>query len=248
GYQVERCQGAGCTTFAQFGTVSGTGTSYSDTGLSTGTSYSYRVRAIDAAGNLGPYSNTASASTPTAFSDDFNRADGSLGAGWADTSDGGLSISAQAVQGTSATAGDIRTAETYSSDQSSQTEVTSTQLSGGQWIGPTVRTQNGGQDTYLGIYFWNNGSQELRLYKRSAGTWTQLGNSYSCGPLPAGTKLKLIAVGSRISFQQDGVERLAVTDTSLTNGAPGIMTFGTAKADNWTAANTSSSDSQPPSV
>ena len=31
-----------------------------------------------------------------------------------------------------------------------------TQLSGGQWVGPAVRSQNGGQDTYLGIYFWNS--------------------------------------------------------------------------------------------
>ena len=34
GYRVERCQGAGCTTFAQVGTP--TGTSFSDTGLSGG--------------------------------------------------------------------------------------------------------------------------------------------------------------------------------------------------------------------
>ena len=86
-------------------------------------------------------------------------------------SDGGLSISSQAVLGSSATAGDIRTGEAYASDQSSQVEVTSTQLSGGQWIGAAVRMQNTGQDQYLGIYFWNNGSQQLRLYKRSAGTW-----------------------------------------------------------------------------
>jgi len=37
------------------------GTSFSDTGLSPNASYSYRVRATDAAGNLGPYSNVASA-------------------------------------------------------------------------------------------------------------------------------------------------------------------------------------------
>ena len=30
-----------------------------------------------------------------------------------------------------------------------------------------VRSQNGGQDTYLGIYFWNNGNPQLRLYKRT---------------------------------------------------------------------------------
>ena len=63
----------------------------------------------------------------------------------------------------------------FTSDQYSQVEVTSTELSGGQWIGPSVRTQNGGQNTYLGIYFWNSGSPQLRLYKRISGTWIQLG-------------------------------------------------------------------------
>ncbi len=61
GYLVERCQGSGCTAFAQIAAVNGT--SFNDTGLSVNTSYSYRVRATDAAGNLGPYSNVASAST-----------------------------------------------------------------------------------------------------------------------------------------------------------------------------------------
>ena len=150
-------------------------------------------------------------------------------------SDGGLSIVSQAVVGTAdAQAGDIRVAESYGSDQFSQIEVTSTQLSGGEWIGPTVRSQNGGQDTYLGIYFWNNGNPQLRLYKRTAGTFIQLGNSYNSGPLPAGTKLTLSAVGSTILFQQNGTTRIAATDTTLTGGAPGLMTFGAATADNWT--------------
>ena len=62
GYHIERCQGAGCTSFTEIGTS--TTTSYSDTSAAAGTSYSYRVRANDAAGNLGPYSNTATATTP----------------------------------------------------------------------------------------------------------------------------------------------------------------------------------------
>jgi chitodextrinase len=62
-YLIERCQGAGCTTFAQIGTS--TGTTYNDTGLTVGTSYSYRARATDAAGNLGAYSNVASTTIPT---------------------------------------------------------------------------------------------------------------------------------------------------------------------------------------
>src|SRR5437762_3296180 len=61
-YPVERCQGAGCTSFAPVGTAAGP--TYSDTGLAANTSYSYRVRATDAAGNPSGYSNVASATTP----------------------------------------------------------------------------------------------------------------------------------------------------------------------------------------
>ena len=61
GYQIERCQGAGCSNFTPLITV--TTTNYSNTGLTAGTAYSYRVRATDAATNLSPYSNTASATT-----------------------------------------------------------------------------------------------------------------------------------------------------------------------------------------
>lgn len=61
-YLVERCQGAGCSNFTQIATP--TTTSYNDTGRSASTSYSYRVRARDAANNLSSYSSTASATTP----------------------------------------------------------------------------------------------------------------------------------------------------------------------------------------
>ena len=61
GYRVERCQGAGCSSFAQ--TATATTTTFSDTGLSASTSYSYRIRAADSIPNLSGYSNTASATT-----------------------------------------------------------------------------------------------------------------------------------------------------------------------------------------
>ena len=64
GYLIERCSGASCSNFAQIATTTGTGTTYKDTSVSANTSYSYRVRATDAAGNLSTYSNTASATTP----------------------------------------------------------------------------------------------------------------------------------------------------------------------------------------
>src|SRR6266571_6276564 len=62
-YLIDRCQGVGCTTFAQAGTS--TMTSYSLTGLLASTTYSFRVRATDAAGNLSAYSTVVTATTPT---------------------------------------------------------------------------------------------------------------------------------------------------------------------------------------
>jgi chitodextrinase len=64
GYLVERCQGAGCANFAQISTP--TVPSFGDSGLTASTSYTYRVRATDAAGNFSAYSNTATATTLSA--------------------------------------------------------------------------------------------------------------------------------------------------------------------------------------
>jgi hypothetical protein len=61
GYQVARCQGKTCITFAQIGTP--TGTTFNDTTVMPSTFYSYHVRAADAAGNLSRYSNPVSATT-----------------------------------------------------------------------------------------------------------------------------------------------------------------------------------------
>ena len=85
----------------------------------------------------------------------------------------------------------------------------------------------------MGIYYWNNGSPELMLFERNGGTWSQLGSAYNSGPLPAGTKLKLMVVGDTVAFLQDGVERIAAPATDLSGGAPGIIANGTAHADNW---------------
>src|SRR5439155_11297606 len=62
GYRVDRCQGAGCTSFTQIATP--TATTYSDTGLAPNTSDSYRVTAVDAAGNASTASASGTASTP----------------------------------------------------------------------------------------------------------------------------------------------------------------------------------------
>jgi hypothetical protein len=181
---------------------------------------------------------TSGGSGTLTASDDFNRANGTLGGNWTAMSDGAMTISSQVVVGgNSGLSGDTRTAETYTSDQYSEVQVTSTQLTSGQWIGPAVRSQNSGQSLYLGIYFWNGGSPQLRLYERASGGFTQLGSSYATGALAAGATLRLTATGSTISFLLNGSPVITVSDTSLTGGAPGIMAYGTATADNWAGGN-----------
>ena len=61
GYQVERCQGAGCSNFALATTV--TGTTFNDSGRAPSTLYRYRVRAQDAAGNASGFSTVVEATT-----------------------------------------------------------------------------------------------------------------------------------------------------------------------------------------
>src|SRR5215469_5698625 len=99
---------------------------------------------------------TCGRNSASSASDDVNRADGGLASSWTPVADGGMAIASQQVTGTAgATTGDMWTANTFGSDQYSVVQVTSTQLSGGQWVGPAVRLQNNGLNGYLGIYFWN---------------------------------------------------------------------------------------------
>ena len=222
------------------------------TGLTTGSAYNVTVgtnpagqtcSVADQAGTVGSsdITNVAVTCTTTApGSDDFDQPDGPLGANWTNTSAGGLTVSSQAAAGTNAATvtGDIWTAESYSSNQYSQVEVTSAQLTGEQWIGPAVRLQSGGQDGYAGIYYWNNGRPELMLFKRTDGYFAQLGNAYSSGPLAAGTRLTLMVVGSTLSFLENGVERIALYDSSWAGGAPGILASGTGAARDWSGGTT----------
>ena len=70
-YLVER-ETPGSGNFVQIGTAKGT--TFNDIGVGPG-SYSYRVRATDAAGNLSPYSNVAQASVVFAVNPQYGDPD-----------------------------------------------------------------------------------------------------------------------------------------------------------------------------
>ena len=63
GFRIERCKNANCTNFAQIAEVGANVTTFSNTGLTKNSTYRFRVRAFNAAGNSA-YSNIATAKTP----------------------------------------------------------------------------------------------------------------------------------------------------------------------------------------
>lgn len=60
--RVERCKGTGCTSFSQVATLPGTAATFTNTSLSSRTTYTYRIRSSNTAGTS-PYSGAASART-----------------------------------------------------------------------------------------------------------------------------------------------------------------------------------------
>jgi len=131
-------------------------------------------------------------------------------------------------------AGAYWNANTFGSDQYSQVEShgDTSQRCGLDW---RRRSSAANGDMYLGLYFWNNGSPELMLFKNISNSWIEIdGGGQSTSALSAGTQLELLASGSTITFEKNGSTIFSITDTSLTGGSPGIATDGSPILDNWT--------------
>lgn len=65
-YEIDRCTGASCSNFSELKEVPGTELETLNTNLPAGTTYRYRVQAVDAAGNRGPNSDVRTATTAQA--------------------------------------------------------------------------------------------------------------------------------------------------------------------------------------
>jgi len=223
GYLVER-QDPGSANFVQVGRS--TGTSYNDTGLAAGSNYSYRVRATDAAQNLGDYSAVASVTTQAgvAATDDFNHADGGLGLNWAKpvpASEQTLVIANNEVTP------DIEGAHCYaywignmfSQDQYSQVRISNV----GPWNGVIARDQPIIDRFYMAFVF---GPNDYRLYLRKDGLYYDLSNG-NTETWVAGDIIRLEASGLnpvQLTLLRNGNPVLTYTDTTenLTGGSPGI--------------------------
>jgi hypothetical protein len=221
GYLVER---QGSQSFVQVGTS--TGTSYDDAGLAAGSSYSYRVRATDAAQNLSQYSGVASVTTQAgpAASDNFNRADGGLGVNWAKpvpASENNLVIVNNQV-GVDVENGHnyaFWSAGSFSQDQYSQVRISNV----GPWNGVIARAQLFIDRFYMAFVM---GPNDYRIYLRKDGVYYSLITG-STETWVAGDIIRLETSGFnpvQLTLLQNGNPVLTYTDTTenLVGGSPGI--------------------------
>ncbi len=238
GYLVER-QDPGNPNFVQVGTT--TTTNFNDTGLAAGSSYSYRVRAIDAAQNLSDYSDVASATTlaGSVASDDFNRADGGLGLNWAKpvpASEQTLVIVNNQVTPDidDAHCYAYWTSDTFSEDQYSQVQISNV----GPWNGVIVRAQPSIDRFYMAFVI---GPNDYRLYLRKDGLYYSLSTGSTETWVP-GDIIGLEAVGLnpvQLTLLRNGNPVLTYTDTTenLVGGSPGIGIYSPSTdhlaIDNW---------------
>lgn len=177
-------------------------------------------------------------------SDNFNRANGAISGAnnWLATSEGSAVIASNELEsGTLNTArGNYRTNETYNSNQYSQATVGSVALASGDYIGVSIRNQDNANN-YTGIYFNNVGSFFLILYKKVAGTYTQLVQFNLSGALPQGTTFTLAGEGSVLSLRYSGGGAVVIDSTFPSGGTPGVEMFwgasGAGTMDNWAGGN-----------
>ena len=220
--------------------------SFTDTGLTPSTAYSYSVRAVDAAG-LRSASSTAlgvtTASPPTGstlFTDQFTAANGSpWGSGWATTANNG-SATVQSNAGRLSfndTAGAYARAQlTGVGGRADSAALFSYQWSAGSsgaYLNVFLRGSGGWQNTYrplngYGLEF-SSGSSTISVKRNVNGVTTTLGTV--AGAQSVGTQkqwLRLRVVGSTVQFKSwvDGTAepatwRATFTDTQVS--APGQL-------------------------
>ncbi len=171
-----------------------------------------------------------------AYTDNFNRSNGGLGSNWTEQNSSSWSVEGNGVVCNSAVECAARySAGTFANDQYAQLKLTTYNPSW-MYLGVTVRAS--GTNNWYGAYVGGSGSTyELMLFKMVAGTWTQLGSTYS-GSWAANDVIRVEANGTTIRALQNGTSRISVTDSALTSGQAGLTGYGPIdpsllKGDDW---------------
>ena len=243
-YRIDRATDAGFTTGVALDISPGqTGTSFTDTGRTNGTTYYYRIKAVGTV----RYKDSASYATgsgapPTVHRDDlFTDTDGttatahtpvgSVGGGaWAKMYDGGSAgtpeyrvksnrVLPTITSGTAAISLESWLSGSSNADCAAEVDAYVYSVVSGSVIYVACRVSGasfGARNQYR-VVLADDGT--LTLGKIVAGTFTSLG-TYAVGTLTPGTTytLRVEAIGTAIKAYVNGVQRISVTDSSVTAG------------------------------
>ena len=164
-------------------------------------------------------------------SDNFNRANGAIGADWTDQLNTWLVTSNHsAVTNTGIDSLTFYDVGTWADDQTSKAILT---LDGIRYAGVSVRASGTGGSSN-GYVFLTNGTF-TGLYKVSGGVFTSLSTSFTH---PAsGSDVKLGVVGTNLTVYDDGASLGGASDGTHASGNPGLYALdsgvGTSYSDDW---------------
>ena len=183
----------------------------------------------------------ASRASATTASDNFNRADGGLGANWTTVA----GTVAPPIKGNKINLEDESaglhsaywSAVSFTSDQYAQATFPNTP--NGTNFGPGIAVRLADSRGYL--LWWGNSQNTMSIWRMdSASTWTQIANSSNDLTISTSDVWKFEAVGSNLVGYQNGTIVVKTTDTTYTGGSPGVWLYYPAnQLDDWSGGDAS---------
>lgn len=169
-----------------------------------------------------------SGGTKVSVSDNFNRANGSLGANWTQAPADGFSVWNNALSTANASYPELAywSANTFSANQYGQMTVPSIT---GNWVAVGVAVRVSAGNCYAASWHDTN---VLDLHKVVSGTDTTIGTTST---VAAGDTIRIEVSGTSISVKKNGTVVIGpLTDSSLASGSAGVYGNGSgAQGDNW---------------
>lgn len=233
--------GSGFTKLGDFSesntNVSGRLTSEFKTGNDTGADITYSLTA-----QLGGIAVEIKAATAYEIAtDDFNRANNSstgmnLGSNWtASVPNFDLGINSNQAYCTATTNDNLAywSANAFHTDQYAQVTIAAVGALG--YAGVVVRCN--ASDYVIGQQ--DAGSTNLQIYWYNAGTYTQIGSTYTTASWTAGDVARMEVDGATYTLYQNGTQRVQGTNASAPKtGYPGLcITDSSERLDNWSGGN-----------
>lgn len=164
--------------------------------------------------------------------DNFNRADGGLGANWTTLDGHGApQISSQVVVWDGASdSGAFYSGASFADDQYSQVKV----VASANYYGVLARANNT-DSGYAYMWFCTFAAGDTyRVYKYVNGSWSQIGSDYTITPPTAqNDTIKIEVSGTTITPYRNATAYTTQSDSAVSSGSSGLRLNVTAQIDDW---------------